>query len=205
MIRTIKNAWQQTPDDAARIFVVAIAMPMFFWLYQLAPTQMSARAIFSISVGALGVMVGWLVQEKRDLWGYAVGSCAIGSTIAALGSLIVLDDPTWTWRTVTGGTQGTVVLGWLLLWQCRRRWLSRAIAFWAFLVSAAGFALYVLVNFGLPDPALSDPRSWGWTQPKGIARRVLDLPLDMVLGIGLWAALWLTLRRFLLRHGPDGR
>ncbi|MGE0853303.1 MAG: hypothetical protein AB7O44_27450 [Hyphomicrobiaceae bacterium] len=203
MIDTLKRAYHDTPDDAARIAIVAGIMPILFWLYLLGPTQLAARVTFTVSVGFLGLLVGLLVQERRDLLGYAVGSCAIGATIAALGSLFALDDPTMTWRVVMAGSQGVVVLGWFLLWRARKKWLSRTLALSAFIVAAAGYAFYLLGNFGLPDPAIAAPWTWGWTEPKGVLRRVLDLPIEPLLGMCLWAALLVNLRRFLRSNGDS--
>lgn len=203
MIDTLKRAYHDTPDDAARIAMVAGIMPILFWLYLLGPTQLSARIIFSLSVGALGLLVGWLVQERRDLLGYAIGSSAIGTTVASIGSLFALDDPTMTWRVVMAGSQAVVVLGWFCLWRVRKKWLGRTLALSAFIVAAVGYVFYLLGNFGLPDPALAAPWEWGVTEPKGILRRVMNLPIEPLLGMCLWAALLIHLRRFLRANGTE--
>lgn len=202
MITTARQIWRATPDDAARIAVVSALMPILFMLYQVAWSQVSARILFSLSVGLLGLLVGHLIQERRDVLGYFIGSCAIGATIAALGSLAAVNDPTWTWRTVMAGSQANMVLGWCILWRVRRKWLSRSLAFWSFAVSFIGLVLYLVSNFGLPDPALSNPMTWGFVEPRGIIARTIRLPLEPVLAICLWLAIALKLRRYLLWHGP---
>ena len=199
---TLRRIWRIMPDDAARIGTVAVAMPLLFMAYQLAWTHTGARVVFSLSVGMLGVLVGALIQDRRDVLGYLIGSCSIGATIAAVGSLAALTDPTWTWRTVMAGSQGCVVLGWLILWRLQDRWLARALARWGFIASAAGYALYIVANFGLPDPLLGDQLQWGFTEPRGIVARVIGYPWEPIIAMLLWLAVVLSLRRFLLRHGP---
>lgn len=210
---TLRTAWKATPDDAARLLLAALAMPLIYMLpYHLMPTQTLARVAFNVCVGALGLYVGLAIQTRRnsngcpiDNAGYIVGACSLASMAAAMGALVVLDEPTMTWRTVTAGSQGAVALGWLVLWRISDRWLSRSFSRWSFLAAAAGFALYVLANFGLPDPVMGAPWTWGWTQPKGIVARTLALPLEPMLGIALVTMIVLAWRRYVLRHGPRRR
>jgi hypothetical protein len=199
---TLRRVWKVTPDDAARVALVSALMPVAFMLYHIAWTQMQARIVFTVSVGILGLLVGYLIQERRDVLGYFIGSCSIGATIAALGSLVALSEPTWTWRTVMAASQANMVLGWFILWRVRQRWISRGIAFWSFGVSLVGLVFYLLANFGLPDPALSNPLTWGFSEPRGIIARTMRLPLEPVLAVLLWLAIALKLRKYLLRHGP---
>lgn len=202
MMKPIRTAWQLTPDDAARIALVAICMPLFFWVYHLAPGQMSARATFSISIGLLGVLVGWLIEERRKLRGFTITVMSMVTAFAACLVLVKMPDPTWAWRTFTGATQATVVIGWLMLWRCRRKWLSRSLAGWAAFASAAGFVLYVASNFFASDPlmALGASSTWGLDAARSIVARVTSWPIEPILFLAFEVAVILTLRKWTLRE-----
>lgn len=203
MIRLLRRIWDLTPTDVAKILIVAAAMPVFFMAYQVAGTLTEARVVFTVSVGILGIGVGYLIEDdKRPILGYLIGSISIAGFIAALISLGALADPTWIWRTVMAGVQANIVVAWFVLWRMKERWLARTVAFWAAAIAAAGFVLYLLANFGLPDPITLNPLNWALTEPRGIIARTLDYPLEPMLALILWTVLILKLRRYLLRHGP---
>lgn len=204
--KVMQKAWEDTPDDAARILFVAVLMPVAFSLYQvtglLGGGLTVARIVFAASLGILGFGVGCLIHERRREWGMFILAVSIATAIAAITVAIVAPDAVFGWRSLIAGLQASITAGWGVLWVCRRRWLSRTLARWSFLISAAGFALYLITNFGVRDPMLSDPLSWGISAARSVAMRVIGQPVDVALGLVLWALLGWTWCKWHLRDRP---
>lgn len=203
LLRELQDAWHDTPDDAARILFVAVMTPIAFSLYQVVGLfgggLTAARLVFSLSLGLLGFLVGCLIHEKRREWGLFIIAVSIATAISACTVALIAPDAALGWRALMAGVQGTIAVGWGLLWTCRRRWLSHALARWTFFVSAAGWALYMVANFGLPDPLLGSTAQWGVSAARSVVMRVLEQPVDVALGVVLWALLGWTWCRWIMR------
>lgn len=212
MMAAVRAAVLSIPDDARRVLMLAMSMPVFMWIYQVVPGLTAQRIAFSAGIGALTVLIGWLLEERNDIAGALLEMVAITVMVLAWTALAVAAfvgaDALITalvWRGMAGIQQAVMVVGWCVLWCVLHRpykWLSRSAAGAASLVSMAGLIWFLHVNFGLADPLL-DPAQWRLDFPSGVGARTASVWVEPVMAVSLWGFLlwrgWHWWRR--QRHG----
>lgn len=207
---TVRDAWRAPPDDAREIMILAIVMSALFVLvWMAAPSLDIARATFSLALGGVAIVVGWLIHERQSTLGYTIGCVAAGGFVAAVSTLLQLrldgadaQDVTMVWRTCAAFQQGWMVVAWGVLMVARKRWLARSAARAAFTVACIGFLWSIYVNFGVPDP-LQAAAQWGEELARGVGARAVSPWVEPLLGgtlvmwiVWLWHGWWIA-------HGDD--
>ena len=218
--------WRSIPPDARWTIIVAALMPIVIHLYHAAPlvagwlgtqdVRLVARAMFSLSFGFGAIVIGHLIErgggKTRDnlriFVGHAITAAgmvtAAFAVLALRAPLMLPDNQVMTWRLLTGMSQAILVLGWLVLWRVRRRWLSHQAAGVAALTSAAGLALYCVANFLVVDP-LTTAWGWGVIHPRSLVARITGIPwIEPMIAAVLWIGLGLLLRRWWLKADGGG-